>query len=80
MHKLLFWGRAPPFEFEKLEHSNISKSNGGKNLQFNNGKERLAFEKEWEEKRKFYLKIPTIKVNNRRILVIIPVFIKGSTV
>ena len=26
----------------------------GKNLQFNNGKERLAFEKEWEEKRKFY--------------------------
>ena len=54
MHKLLFWVRAPPFEFEKLEHSNISKSNGGKNLQFNNGKERLAFEKEWEEKRKFY--------------------------
>ena len=23
-------------------------------MQFNNGKERLAFEKEWEEKRKFY--------------------------
>lgn len=46
MHKLLYEARAPPFEFEKIEHSNISKSNGGIFLKIINLKDYYPYYKE----------------------------------